>query len=190
MVSGRKTVVILNGSPRRNGNTASVLKWLEQALAKTGFDLARHDLYRMKFKGCAHCDRCKQVAHETACRLNDDLRPVLDEIARAKVIVVASPVYCWSVSGCTSAALDRFYCFFKDRGSLISGKKMVGVFTAGGDLFDGMDLCVDMLKRLCEYGEADYSGTLAAGSCGEPSATRRRKDLKRAAEELAAVIGT
>jgi multimeric flavodoxin WrbA len=110
---------------------------------------------------------------------------VLERIPHARAIVVASPVYCWSVSGCTSAALDRFYCLFKGPGFL-RGRRVAGVFTAGGDAFDGMDLCVEMLRRICEYGGADYAGTLAGVECDTPAATRKRTDLKRAAEKLAA----
>jgi multimeric flavodoxin WrbA len=189
MASGRNNrVVILNGSPRRQGNTAVVRGWLEAALKKRGLAIERYDLYWLSVLGCAHCDHCKHFQKEPACRLRDPFRPVLDRLVRARAIVVASPVYCWSVSGCTGAALDRFYSLFKDRGCLFAGKKLAGVFTAGGDAFDGMDLCVDMLKRICDYGQAEYAGTLAGGNCDRPSDTRRRKDLKKAAEDLAAAL--
>jgi multimeric flavodoxin WrbA len=182
--SGR-SIVILNGSPRVRGNSAVVVGWLERELQKRGLTPVRHDLYRLRFAGCAHCDSCKKVPRRPGCRLKDDFAPVLDRIAKAPGIVVASPVYCWSVSGCTSAALDRFYSLFKDERSLIAGKKVAGVFTAGGDAFDGMDLCVDMLRRICEYGEAEYVGTLAGVSCDTPGSTRKRSDLRRQAASLA-----
>ncbi|NMB76248.1 MAG: flavodoxin family protein [Myxococcales bacterium] len=177
----KPTAVFLFGSPRKSGNTAAACALLERALAKR-FRVRRHDLYRMDFRGCAHCDGCKKDERGPACRLRDEFRPVLDEIAAARVIVVASPVYCWSVSGCMSAALDRLYCCFKASGkSLLAKKKFLGVFTAGGDAFDGMDLCVAMLQRLCQYGQAEYCGTLAAVECATPKDVARRKELARAA---------
>jgi multimeric flavodoxin WrbA len=176
-----KRAIILFGSPRKNGNTAIAIEHLEEALSKRHWKINKLDLYRMKFKGCAHCDHCKKIASAPACKLQDDLRPTLDDIVDAQLIVLASPVYCWSVSGCVSAALDRFYCFFKADSSLLAGKKMIGVFTSAGDEFDGMDLCVDMLKRLSEYGQMTFVGTLAGAGCTTPGATRKRTDLKQRA---------
>jgi multimeric flavodoxin WrbA len=182
-----KKVVVLNGSPRLRGNTAVVLGWVEGALRRRGWQVQHHDLYFMDFSGCAHCEACKRARRAPICSKRDDLLAVLQGIPRASAIVVASPVYCWSVSGCTSAALDRFYCLFKGPGFL-RGKRVAGVFTAGGDAFDGMDLCVSMLQRICEYGEADYAGTLAGVECDTPATTRKRTDLKRAAGRLAAEL--
>lgn len=176
--------VVLFGSPRKAGNTAAASALVERALAQR-FRVRRHDLYRMDFRGCAHCDGCKQDDRGPACRLRDDFATALADIAGARVVVVASPVYCWSVSGCMSAALDRLYCCFKDSGkSLLAGKKFLGVFSAGGDAFDGMDLCVSMLQRLCQYGKADYCGTLAAVECERPRDVARRQELARAARRL------
>ncbi|HOX44135.1 MAG TPA: flavodoxin family protein [Myxococcota bacterium] len=180
-------VVLLNGSPRRKGNTATALGWVEQALEEQGAKLRRHELHWLAFRGCLHCDSCKRRDEAPACKLRDDLREVLDDVVWADALVVASPVYCWKVSGPTAAALDRFYCFFKESGrSLIEGKQVAGVFTAGGDKRDGLDLCVEMLKRLSAYGRAAYRGSLAGVRCDEPAQTRERKDLQRQARALAA----
>lgn len=182
----KRKVVLLNGSPRKKGNTATALGWVEQALEEQGAKLRRHDLHKLDFRGCVHCDSCKAHDEAPACKLKDDLSEVLDDVVWADAVVVASPVYCWKVSGPTAAALDRFYCFFKDSGrSLIEGKQVAGVFTAGGEENDGLDLCVEMLKRLCAYGRAAYRGSLAGVRCEEPPQTRKRKDLERQAQALA-----
>jgi multimeric flavodoxin WrbA len=183
-----RAVVILNGSPRPKGNTAIVAGWLEGALVEAGWQVQRYDLYGMKYRGCAHCDTCREAGDRPGCGLRDEFAPVLDRIAAADAIVLASPVYCWSISGCASAALDRFYSLFKENRSLVKGKKIAGVFSAAGDAFDGMDLCVEMLKRIAEYGGAEYEGTLCADWCGTPKETRERKDLRTAAIALAGAL--
>ncbi len=184
-----KRIVVLNGSPRIRGNTSQVLGLLTQELARGKASLLQHDLYRMSFRGCAHCDKCKKRDEETGCQLKDGFQKVLADIVRADCVVVASPVYCWSVSGCLSAALDRFYCFFKESGrSLVKGKRLASVLTSGGDAFDGMELCVSMMKSLSRYGEAEYLGTLAAPSCGTPEEIAKRSELKREARALARAL--
>ena len=179
-----KSAVILAGSPRKKGNTSVLVDWLEEALKHEAWDIKKHDLYSMNIKGCSACQACKRVIDQPGCAIKDDFSPVLDQIAKAELIVIASPVYCWSVTGCESAAMDRFYAFFKNDKSLIEGKKMMGIFTGGGTVFDGVDLCVEMVKRLCEFGKADYAGSLVAGNATTPENMFKREDLKQAAAEL------
>jgi multimeric flavodoxin WrbA len=180
----QKNVVILNGSPRKNGNTNVLAKFLEEALQQAGWNKQYYHLPEMQFKGCIHCDACKKNDTQPGCILNDDLKPVLDHIAAADAIILVSPVHCWSVSGSLSTALDRFYSFFKKGTSLIKGKKIIGVFTAGGDPFEGMDLCVEMTKRLCDFGSAKYIGSLTAAHCTTTDELHTRTELKTAAQKL------
>jgi multimeric flavodoxin WrbA len=186
----KKRAVILQGSPRKKGNTAIALGRLEDALEAAGYRLVRHELYRLDFRGCVHCDHCKSRERRPACKLKDDLTEVLDDAHRAALVVVASPVYCWKVSGSASTALDRFYCFFKNSGqSLLAGKQLAGVFTAGGDANDGLDLCQEMLKRLAAFGQARYAGSLVAAGCRTPAETRQRRELVRQARALVQGLG-
>lgn len=181
----KKSVTILNGSPRKQGNTAVLIHWLKESLAEQKWDVVEYDLYGMNFRGCMHCDRCRVgevIVH--GCVMKDDFEVVLDQLIDADLIVIASPVYCWSVSGCMSAALDRFYAFFKEEGSLIKGKKIVGLFTAGSDEFDGIDLNVEMLKRVSDFGQAIYEGTICATFCSTPEELRARNELKLKIEKF------
>jgi multimeric flavodoxin WrbA len=180
----KSKIVVLNGSPRKQGNTVQALHFLEKELSPRA-QIQRHDLYAMKYRGCSHCDGCKKNKALPGCKLKDELQKPLADILQAEGIVVASPVYCWSVSGCLSAALDRFYCLFREEQSLLQGKKIASVFTAGGDAFDGMELCVEMMKKLSLFGGASYVGTLTAASCTSPEEIARRRDLKKAAQQLA-----
>ena len=179
-----KTVIIFQGSPRKKGNTAVVTQWLEEALESQGWKIKTYPLYNMKFRGCSHCDACKKVHDKPGCILKDDLETALNTIPKADILIIASPVYCWSVSGCASAFMDRLYSFIKPEGSLLANKKMIGLFTAGGDAFDGIDLCVEMLKRFCEYTKVTYVDTIAAANCTTPRELLKNKTLKRSIIQL------
>jgi multimeric flavodoxin WrbA len=178
-------LVVLNGSPRRNGNTATVLGWLEKALQKRNIQITHYDLYPMQIKGCAHCDACKKNKTAPACVIKDDLPKILDAIIAADGIIIASPIYCWTFSACIAAVLNRFYALFKRGTSLIHGKKMAGVFTAGGDHFDGMELCVAGLKRIAEHAGVEYLGTLSAIECDDTEKLRQDQALQKMAAEFA-----
>ena len=181
----QKNILILNGSPRKKGNTAVLVEMLEKAVQK--HQVKHYDLYTMKIKGCSHCDACKKVADQPGCIIQDDFNVVLDEMLRADVIVIASPIYCWSFSGCVGSALDRFYAYVKkDYRLILEGKKIVGVFTSGGDHFEGMELCVAALKAISNFLNSTYIGSLVAANCSTPTELRQRKNLAVDAKTLAA----
>ncbi len=161
-----------------------LVNWAHELLKQVGWQVEQHDLYKMDFRGCAHCDMCKKVIDKPGCILNDDFNSVLQELSDADLIVIASPVYCWSVTGSTSSALDRFYALFKNNVSLIKGKKLLGMFTSAGDAFEGMDLCVSMLKQLCKFGGAKYLDTVVAISCTTQEELLTRAELKRYLEQV------
>jgi multimeric flavodoxin WrbA len=179
-----KSAIILNGSPRSHGNTAVIVQWLSDSLAKHDWHINLHNLYNLNIKGCSHCNKCKSIQETPGCVIRDDLIAILNQLAASDLIVIASPVYCWKVSGCMSATLDRFYSLFKDDHSLIKGKPVMGAFTSGGDHFEGMQLCVAMLKMLCNYGGAKYAGTIAAANCTLPEELKQREALRKEVSTL------
>ena len=176
--------VLLNGSPRRKGNTAAVISAVETEAKAAGIPIKRYDLWKMKYRGCAHCDSCMKKTDRPGCKLKDDLSKVLKAIHKAPGVMLASPVYCWAVSGSLSTALDRFYCFFKAQGSLLQGKKLAALYTAGGAPEDGADLCIAMSERLGQFGGMDNRGNLVLANCGTPRETAKRDDLKEQAATL------
>ena len=184
-----KNVLILNGSPRKNGNTEVLVNWLEEGLNQINYKFKRYDLYTMQFKGCSHCNACRKIIDRHGCVLQDDAKGVLDAITQANVFVMASPIYCLSFSGCMSALHDRMYCLFKNEigaKSLLTDKKILGVFTGAGDAFSGMQYCDAALKEICLYGKADYLDTIGAAKCTTPEELRLRSDLQREIIELIA----
>lgn len=183
-----KSAIILNGSPRPHGNTTTVVKWLSNDLRKHDWQINSHNLYTLNIRGCSHCNKCKSIEEAPGCVIKDDLIEILNQIVAANMLVVASPVYCWKVSGCMSNAIDRFYSLFKEGRNLIKNKQILGVFTAGGDHFDGVDLCVEMLKRICDFSGAKYAGTVAATYCTSPEELEKRESLKREISQLAGQI--
>jgi multimeric flavodoxin WrbA len=184
MTKKNQTAIILNGSPRPKGNTALLVSWIEEALKKAKYHYQRYDLYPLNIQGCAHCDACKKVLDRPNCVLPDQFSKILEEILNSNLVILASPIYCWSVSGSLSSALDRFYALFKRGDSLMVDKKFIGAFTAGGDYFDGMDLAVERIKRICEYGKANYLGTVGAINCEKPEDLEKQQELKVVIDQL------
>lgn len=102
-------VIGINGSPRKQWNTATlVAKALEGAAAK-GATTELFHLYDLDFKGCKSCFACKIRGGKSygKCALNDDVTPVLEKIAAADALVIGSPIYFGTVTGETRSFLER-----------------------------------------------------------------------------------
>jgi multimeric flavodoxin WrbA len=102
-------VIGINGSPRRQWNTATlVAKTLEGAAAQ-GAQTELIHLYDLNFRGCTSCFSCKIRGGKSygRCAMKDGLTPLLESIATADALVVGSPVYFGSVTGETRSFLER-----------------------------------------------------------------------------------
>ena len=102
-------IIAVNGSPRRNGNTAELI---EQALAgarDNGAETTRVDLYTMDYKGCVSCFYCKRKDRpHGVCALSDALSPLLSELKEADAVIFGSPIYYDNITSGMAAFLERF----------------------------------------------------------------------------------
>ena len=103
-------VTCILGSPHVDGKSAKVARTFAAAVSKGGFKVNTYFLNQMKIKGCQGCYLCKtQFDH---CPLNDDLKPVLQEVREhTDVLVLATPVYMGEVTAQLKCFVDRMYGF-------------------------------------------------------------------------------
>lgn len=108
-----KKIYAINGSPRRNRNTATLLdKVLEGAKsAATDVTAERIDLYSLKYSGCLSCFACKRKDGLSygKCAVKDDLYEVLQKLAEADAVVFGSPIYYRTITGQLHAFYERFF---------------------------------------------------------------------------------
>lgn len=88
-------VLILNGSPRKKGNTATLLNHALQGVIAKGANAEVINLYDYTFKGCVSCFACKRKGSTTngLCAYRDEITPILEKAQKADVIILGSPVY-------------------------------------------------------------------------------------------------
>jgi multimeric flavodoxin WrbA len=123
-----KKVIILNGSPRKNFNTAKLLKEAQKGAESTGAQVEYFNLYDINYKGCMSCFACKRKGATTncVCAIKDDLRPVLEKCIQADAIIIGSPVYFSYPTGEFRSFLERLlfpvhtYLVDKENGGLKS----------------------------------------------------------------------
>ena len=87
--------IAVNGSPRKNWNTASLLEHALTGAAKDGAETELVHLYDLDFKGCISCFACKKIGGKSygRCAVKDGLQPILKRISEADVLILGTPVY-------------------------------------------------------------------------------------------------
>ena len=105
-----KKIIVIDGGPRKNFNTASMLqKFAEGAMSLSDkIEVKTVRLYGLDYKGCMSCMACKiKGKASNVCKFKDTLTPVLEEIAEADGLALGSPIYFGDVTGQMRTFLER-----------------------------------------------------------------------------------
>jgi multimeric flavodoxin WrbA len=105
-----KKVIAINGSPRKNANTATLLQKTLDGAMSAGAETEMIHLIDLKYQGCISCFMCKRknTKYIGACALKDDLSPVLEKAMEADALVLGSPIYIGDVTGLMRSFMERF----------------------------------------------------------------------------------
>ena len=101
-------ILILNGSPRLNGNTKQMVNAFCEGLNEAGHEYTIFDVCRMNVHGCLACEYC-HTKGEGACIQKDDMQKIYPVLQEADMLVIASPIYYHGLSGQLKCVIDRFY---------------------------------------------------------------------------------
>jgi multimeric flavodoxin WrbA len=178
-----KKVVVLNGSPHENGCTSALIEEVRRSAEKQGAAVKAYYLNGMNIRGCQGCFKCKETGR---CVQADDMEPVYDDIIDADGIVLASPVYMWSMSAQLKTAVDRLYAFLRPgyASALNPGKKVLLLFTQGQRDTEMFRHYFEHVGRNMQFmGFGDYK-ILVAGGTRRPEDVLCQKDVLEQAEEI------
>ncbi len=125
-------VLALNCSPRKNWNTAKLLKSALKGAESAGAEVEYIDLYGLNFTGCRSCMLCKRKDVERCrCYWKDDLSPVIDKVFSSDVLFIGSPIYLGRPTSQYFAFMERLHftsLSYDDYSNYFKGKVDVGMF--------------------------------------------------------------
>ena len=184
-------VTTLLGSAKKNGNTATVLKWVEGELESLGHKVERIHLYNTSIQGCLGCAKCKLNPDWIACIQKDDAGGILNTMVASDAVLFASPIYFWGFSAQIKALIDRSYAltvnYHKPGHTSLMQNKRIGLLVTGGAPYEnnaeGMFAAFD---RYAGFLLAHTSGELYVGGCTEPS--ELSEDVRAQARDLARAL--
>lgn len=166
--------MILSGSPKRDGNTAALVGWFVEGASAGGArtEVVQTASLKYLFPGCTSCRAC-QKAMDYGCVIKDDARPILDKMAAADVIVMATPLYFFAASAQLKILIDRMFSLYKwDNAagtftSPLKGKTMILLASAYEDV--GLGALEKPFALTAEYTSMKFESLLIpnAGVSGD-----------------------
>lgn len=105
-----KNVLVITGSPRNNGNSASLARAFIEGAEAAGGKTMLFEAGKMNISGCAACNTC--FSRGTACSYQDDFNALAPMLENADMIVFCTPLYWFTFPAQLKAAIDKFYSFY------------------------------------------------------------------------------
>ena len=201
-------VIAINGSPRKNWNTATLLNKALEGASSQGATTELIHLYDLNFKGCISCFACKLKGGKSygKCAYKDDLTPVLEKIESADAVILGSPIYFSEVTGEMRSFMERlifpYLVYDKNYSSLNEKKKPIGLIYTGNvpesmikeveydrilsryeNLFEKFMGPTESLFVTDTYQFSDYSKYVATAFDESAKAKRRQEEFPKDCEK-------
>ncbi len=166
-------IIALQGSPRKKGNTAKILEWMEKELISLGHEIEIIYLNSKNIHGCLACAKCKDLPNEIGCVQKDDAIEILEKMVKAQLVIFASPLYFWGVTAQLKAIIDRTYSLYVEyhqpgHASLVDGQRQALLSTGGGQYDNNAEPVFTAFNRLQNPHKAVNVGELFIGKCTTP----------------------
>jgi len=168
-----RNILVINGSPVKKGNTAMLVDWFCAGARETGarVEVVNAAFLKYKSNGCISCRKCQKIK-EYRCVIADDAQPVLERMAQADVILMATPLYFYGPSAQLKLIMDRMFSLYKwdNKADTMVTPLKGKTFALIASAFE--DIGLDNLEKPFAL-TADYSGmkfeSLLVPNAGESS---------------------
>ena len=124
-------ILILNGSPRINGSTASLIKAFTNGALESGNEVREAYIHGMEIKTCMGCDACMKT-HAGCVQKDEGMAEIYEDLSWCDTIVFASPVFFGYFTAQLKTVIDRMWAWFNLPGNFGAKKQSVLISTARG----------------------------------------------------------
>lgn len=175
-----KKIVILNGSPRKKGNTSALAAEFARGAREAGHTVTEFFLDSMDIHGCKGCFG-GHGSRECPCVQKDDMMQIYPAVRECDVVVLASPLYYWNMSGQLRTAVDRLFALEEGDGNLLrgNGRSCVLLMAAEGHGFEDV---LTYYEHLTDHLHWKNLGHVLAGGNGEVGDIAGKPELEQAYE--------
>ena len=182
----KKKVLVVLGSPRKNGGSASLARAIAAGARAEGASVETVFLQGLDLAFCKACEKC-HAKGATGCSIDDGMTALYPKLREADAFVLASPVYFFTMSAQMKTFVDRTYAVYDPdtADSPFRGKPFALAFAYGAD--DPLDAgCVNALRPFQDGLERYLQGRLVGLVYGTTDACRTNEALLAKARDLGA----
>lgn len=158
-MTATKKILIVKCSPRIPSSSSMLADQLAQAARQARASVEIVEIGRLDIRPCQACDGCKESA-DGGCIEGDDMQALYPKIEAADALVLASPIYFFSLSSQAKLFLDRWYAFGAQKYRPLHGKDMALLLTYGDDdpYESGAVNAIHTFQDICRYVKANFVG--------------------------------
>ena len=161
-------ILILQGSPRANGNTAWMAEEFKNAAEAAGHQVALVNVAHKHIAGCLACEYCHGKGNGT-CIQKDDMQELYPLMAKAEVLVLAAPIYYFTLCSQIQAPIHRMYCV----NAPAKVKKMALLMSSySPDVYDG---ATAEFRDICNYWQIENIGIVTAKNDEQKTDSTKQK---------------
>ena len=125
-------ILILNGAPRKNGSTASLIKAFTKGANSSGNEVSEAYIHGMDVKYCLGCDACMKT-HAGCVQKDEGMTKIYEDLTWCDTVVFASPVHFAYMTAQLRGVIDRLWAWFNLPGNFTAKKKTVLISTSRGE---------------------------------------------------------
>lgn len=156
----KKILVIMSAGTKR-GNTDRLTDAYIKGLVERGHSVTKVYLGSMRIEGCQGCGVCQRLAHQ--CTVRDDMQDIYPLFAECDTVVMASPLYFWTITAKLKSFIDRLYAISVD--DKYPQKDSVLLMTAGDDNDTTFEQPIRYFRLLNQALGWNEVGLYCAGGC-------------------------
>ncbi len=155
-------VLILTGSPHKNGTSAYLAEQFARGAEEAGHQVSRFEAAFKNVHPCLGCDACKKKGE--GCVFKDDMEQLNPLLAAADVIAFVSPIYYYGINAQLKMVIDRFYA----QNDRLKGadKRAVLLLTCEDETDESVEGAIVSYRGMISYLEWKDTGVIAAKACG------------------------
>ena len=187
-----KKILIISGSPKKDGNTEILINWFIEGARSKGAETSviRAAALKIKSNGCASCRAC-QKKKEYGCVVKDEISSAILEMAKADVIVMATPLYFFAMSAQLKAIVDRMFSLYKWNNeantmeTALKGKTLALIASAYEDV--GLKELEQPFRLTADYSGMDFKSLLVPNA-GVSGAISKLSGLREKTVEFGKIV--
>lgn len=154
-------IVVLSGSPHKNGTTAKLVDSFIQGAEAAGHSIIRFDTAFLNVHPCIACEKC-HASKEASCAFQDDMIEIGNALAESDCIAFVTPIYYYGICSQLKAVIDRFYAI---EGKIRKGQKTVFISAMADDRTETVEPANASYKAIVNWLEWNDAGILNAFNC-------------------------